>query len=122
MASNDGEVFRQQARNVGAKGDGVAANVDAEDGQRETKCGEEAACTGTGTPETVEDCVEQVPLVPVGLAEFALDCGGGADAEEEDEGFAGEDGRCLAPAGVFGSFGVACEVRLLVEIRSCDGG
>ena len=118
LTTNNREVLREETCDVRAKGDGVAANIDSKDRKGKAEGGEEAACTCAGTPEAVEDCVEQVPLVPVGLTEFTLDSGGGANAEEEDEGLAGEDGRGLAPAGVFGTFGVTGEVRLLVGVSA----
>ena len=122
MTTNDREVLRKETCDVRTKWDSIAADIDAEDRQCEAEGGEEAACACAGTPEAVEDCVEEIPLVPVGLTKLALHGGGGADTEEEDEGLAGEDGRGLAPAGVFRTFGVTSEVRLLVEIRDCGEG
>lgn len=95
------------------KRNSVAANIDTQDRQRKAHSGEEASCSGRRSPEPVEDGVQKVPLIPVCFPKLALDGGRGADAEEEYQRLAGEDGGCLSPAGVLGSSRVACQVRLL---------
>jgi hypothetical protein len=91
----------------------IAPDIDSNNRKREPKSSKEATSPCSRSPESIQDGIEKIPLVPVSLSELPLHSCSGTDAEEEDQRLAGEDGGCLAPPGVFWSFGVAGEVRLL---------
>jgi hypothetical protein len=91
----------------------VTPDVDSNNRQREPKSSKKTAGSCGRSPESIQDGIEKVPLVPVSFSELPLHSCSGTDAEEEDQRLAGEDGGCLAPSGVFWSFGIAGEVRLL---------
>jgi hypothetical protein len=97
------------------KGNGIATNIDSHNRESETESGEEAASPCRWSPEAVQDCIEQIPLIPICLSKLSLHCCSGADTEEEDQCLTGEYRGRLTPSGVFRSPRVASKVRLLFE-------
>ncbi|TLS30929.1 hypothetical protein PpBr36_02641 [Pyricularia pennisetigena] len=109
----DGEPPGEEPRHVCTKGDGVAAEVGSKHGKQETERDEEDAGASAGGPVVIQNGVQQVPGVPVGLSPLALDGGGGGEAEEEDEDLAEEDAEALQQAGVARLLDVAGQVGLV---------
>lgn len=95
------------------KRNGITPDVDTQNGEREAKRCKEATRTSGRTPETVEDSIKQVPLVPVCLSKLPLHSSRCTNAEEEDQCLASKYGRCLSPSSIFGSSSVSCQIRLL---------
>ena len=105
--------FGSKPCHVSPKWNSVTANVNTQDGECEAERCEETSRSGGRTPEAVQDGIEEVPLIPVGLSKLALHCSRGTDAEEEYECLASKYRRHLSPSGILGAASISRQIRLV---------
>lgn len=115
LAPPDSQIPRKQPRHIRPKWDRVRAKVRRKHAQNETERHKEHARPPRRRPVVVQNRVQQIPQVPVGLPPGALQGRRGGQPEEEDEALREEHAGALQPAGVGGAAGVAREVGLVDE-------